>query len=243
MLRWEIIERAPAAHGSELVLARRGDEWAVRADGQVLMTSRLHGSEEALAALAIKRLPEPPKAVMVGGLGMGFTLRAVLNRVPAETRVVVVELSKALVGWNRGPLAELADKPLEDPRTRVQVGDVLTCIREATKAWNSIILDVDNGPSALSSPGNSRLYGPGGLAACHTALRAGGTLAVWSAGPDERFLGRMVTAGFDAEAIPVPARRGGGARHFVFVGIKRAAARQGARNVPQADEGRGSRRR
>jgi spermidine synthase len=221
---WEIVERAPAAQGAEFQLARRDDEWVVRVDGQVLMTSRTHGSEELMAKLAIERL-ERPRSILIGGLGMGFSVRAALDNLPAEAQVIVAELSKQLVRWNRGPLADLAGRPLEDPRVKVQVGDVLGRISEAHGAWDAILLDVDNGPRALSQPYNQRLYGERGLVACRGALRSGGVLAVWSAGPDERFLARMGAAGFEAEALTVPARPGSGARHVVFLGKLRSRPR------------------
>lgn len=224
MLRWEIVDRARAPDGAELQLARRGDEWVVRAAGHVLMSSRVHGSEEALAALALARLDRAPRAVLLGGLGLGFTLRAVLDRLPADARAIVVELVPALTEWNRGPVAGLAGRPLDDPRVRLQSGDVLGRIAEAERAWDAILLDVDNGPSALAHGANSRLYAPKGLRACHRALKQGGVLAVWSAGPDEAFVERLGAAGFEAEQRPVPARSGTskGVRHVVFLATRRA---------------------
>jgi spermidine synthase len=222
MLPWETIDRARTDDGAELVLARRGDEWVVRAAGHVLMSSRAHGSEEALAALGLERAARR-ETVLVGGLGLGFTVRAVLDRVPAEARVIVVELSRALVAWNRGPVAALAGRPLEDPRVRLQVSDVADRIAEATRAFDAILLDVDNGPSALVHHRNERLYGGEGVYAAHEALRPGGVLAVWSAGPDERYLASLRRAGFAAEALPEPARPGSArARHVIFVAVKSA---------------------
>jgi spermidine synthase len=226
-----MIDRARAPDGAELVLARRGDEWVVRAGGHVLMSSRAHGSEEALAALGLERAARR-ETVLVGGLGLGFTVRAVLDRVPQHARVVVAELSRALVEWNRGPVAELAGRPLFDPRVRLQVSDVAERIAEATRAFDAILLDVDNGPSALVHRRNERLYGDEGVSAALGALRPGGVLAVWSAGPDDRYLASLRRAGFAAEARPEPARRGSaGARHVVFVAVKslRPAPRRGAR--------------
>jgi spermidine synthase len=234
VLPWELVERAAGPDGAEWTLARRGDEWVVRAAGRVLMSSRQHGSEEALAALALSRLaasrrdaplgrarPASP-TVLVGGLGLGFTTRATLDRLPADARVVVAELVPALVAWNRTHLAELAGRPLEDPRTRLQQGDVLARIAEAKGAFDAILLDVDNGPSPVSHAANERLYGDRGVRACRDALRAGGVLAVWSAGPDERYRQRLEKAGLAAEVQAVPARSGTskGARHVVFLGVK-----------------------
>jgi spermidine synthase len=218
VIPWETIERAAAPDGAELVLARHGDEWAVRAAGRVLMTSRLHGSEEALAALALERLARP-RAVLIGGLGMGFTLRAALDRLPATCAVTVVELVPALAGWNRGPLGDLAGRPLEDRRVRLEVGDVAVRIAAARpRAFDAILLDVDNGPAALAHAANDRLYGAAGIAAAAAVLRPGGVLAVWSAAPDDRYLARLRRGGLDASAVPVPAGKGSGACHVVFVG-------------------------
>jgi spermidine synthase len=235
MLPWETVARAAGPDGAEWVLARRGDEWVVRVAGRALMSSRQHGSEEALAALALGKLPkgrrDPPgrrkgdrggPTVLVGGLGLGFTLRAALDRLPEDARVVVAELVPALVEWNRGPVAHLAGRPLDDRRTRLQQGDVLARIAEAKGAFDAILLDVDNGPSAVAAGANDRLYGEKGIRACRDALRSGGVLAVWSAGPDERYRGRLERAGLAVEVETVPAREGTskGTRHVVFVGAK-----------------------
>jgi len=224
MLPWETLGRARAPDGAEVVLVRRGDEWVVRVAGRLLVTSRAHGSEEALAELALGALSPSrrPRAVLLGGLGLGFTLRAALDRLPPEAKVVVAELLPALAGWVRGPAAALAGRPLDDPRVRLQLGDVARRIAEARGAFDAILLDVDNGASPLAHRDNARLYGVAGLAACLGALRAGGALAVWSAGPDERFLARMQAAGFEARAAPVAPRPGSGARHVVFLGVKGA---------------------
>jgi spermidine synthase len=242
MLPWEIVARAAGPDGAEWALARRGDEWVVRVAGRALMSSRQHGSEEALAAIALGRLPkgrrDPPgqrrgdrggPTVLVGGLGLGFTLRAALDRLPEDARVVVAELVPALVEWNRGPLAPLAGRPLDDRRTRLQQGDVLARIAEAKGAFDAILLDVDNGPSAVAHAANDRLYGDKGVRACRDALRAGGVLGVWSAGPDERYRARLEKAGLDVTVEAVPARAGTskGARHVVFVAAK-AEPRAGA---------------
>jgi spermidine synthase len=220
VIPWETVDRVRAPDGAELVLARRGEEWAVRAAGHVLMTSCAHGSEDALAAEALARV-STPRDVLVGGLGLGFTLRAALDRLPAGARVVVAELVPALVAWNRGPVAHLAGRPLDDPRVGVELGDVLERIAGAAGAFDAILLDVDNGPAALAHPENERLYGEAGVRACHRALRPGGALAVWSATHDARYLARLERAGFAAEAVVVPARgAAGGVRHAVFVGVR-----------------------
>lgn len=187
------------------------------------MSSRMHGSEEALASLALGKI-ESRRTVLIGGLGLGFTLRAVLDRVPVDARVIVAELVPKLAAWNRGPVAHLAGRPLDDPRVRLQIGDVAGRIAEATKAFDAILLDVDNSPSSLVHAGNDRLYGEKGVRACLDALKEGGVLAVWSAGPDERYVERLAHAGFATETRTVSARSGvGGVRHVILVGVKRAA--------------------
>ena len=229
MQPWEILDRAKAPDGTELVLARRGEELVVRAGGRVLMSSRQHGSEEALAALALKQV-KAPRSVLLGGLGLGFALRATLDRLPPEAKVVVAELVPELVGWNRGPAAQLAGRPLDDPRVRLQVGDVASRIAEAAKAYDAILLDLDNSPSSLVLPANDRLYGPKGVRACLAALRSGGVLAVWSAGPDDAYLKRLAAAGFESSQHHAPARgKAGGARHVIFIGVKPAAGRTAKR--------------
>jgi spermidine synthase len=225
MKPWEIVDRTTAPDGAELVLARRDDEWVVRVAGRTLMSSRVHGSEEALAAIALRGL-ENRRAVLLGGLGMGFTLRAALDRLPTDARVIVVELVPGLVAWNRGPLSKLAGRPLDDPRVRLQQGDVGGRIAEAKGAYDAILLDVDNGPSALAHAANRKLYAGKGVRACAEALRAGGVLAVWAAGPDERYRESLERAGLEASEQVVPARAGaGGVKHVVIVGRKPAAGR------------------
>ena len=216
MKAWETVERASAPDGTELVLARRDDEWVVRAGGHVLMSSRVHGSEETLVKYALERV-KAPHHVMIGGLGFGFTLRAALDLLPPATPVRVVELVPELVVWNRTHLASLAHRPLEDPRVVVLEGDVHDAIRGPSGQLDLLLLDVDNGPSALTQGRNARLYSKAGIAACARAVRVGGVLALWSAGQDERYRRALGLAGFAVEVKTVAARPGSGARDVLFL--------------------------
>jgi spermidine synthase len=194
MKPWETVARALSPDGTEMTLSRRDDEYVVRYGGKVLMSSRQHGSEDALAELALSRAAHR-RAVLVGGLGLGFTVRATLDRIPVDSKVVVAELTPALVEWNKTFVAKLAGRPLDDPRTRLHVGDAVRRIHEAKGAYDAILLDIDNGPGSMVHEANHRLYGPAGIAACREALREGGCLAVWSAHHDERYLERLSRAG------------------------------------------------
>jgi spermidine synthase len=224
MKPWTTLDRAPAPGGGELLLQERDGTFVIRVHGTELMSSRTHGSEEAMARLAFEDrvMPATPK-VLVGGLGMGFTVRAALDVLPPSGKVVIAELSEAVVRWNKGPLADLARRPLEDPRIRIERVDVLGLLKQADRAYDAILLDIDNGPSALAAPGNASLYASRGIAACHQALRSGGALVVWSAGPDERYLLALEKAGLDARARTVTAHTTGGRRHTLFVARKRRA--------------------
>lgn len=237
MQPWETIGRARAPDGTELTLARRGEEWVVRYGGRVLMSSRAHGSEDALAALALERARRP-RTILVGGLGLGYTLRAALDRAPPEARVVVAEVVPEIVAWNRGPVAHLAGRPLDDPRVRIQVRDVAAVLSEARGAFDAVLLDVDNAPGSPVLRGNDRLYGEAGVRVCARALAAGGVLAVWSAGPDQRYLARLQRAGLEARARPVAALGAGGpGRHVLFLAARPSApGRRAAR--PAADRPR-----
>lgn len=220
MLATEIIDRATVGN-DEFVLARHDGDWVVRVNSHILMSSRMHLSEEELAEQALA-LFQAPRAVLVGGLGLGFTLRAVLNRVASDAVVTVAELVPELVGWGRNQLAELNERPLEDPRCKVVVGDVLDTIRASRGAFDVILLDVDNGPVALSQASNQQLYSEQGIRACHQALRPAGVLAVWSSGPNARFEHRFAAAGFDVKMMRVPVRPGARARHVLFLGVRRS---------------------
>ena len=220
MIPWVQLESAPLPDGGSLRLARRGDEFSIRLDGAELMNSRLSGSEEALAALACARLAgRPAPRVLVGGLGMGFTLRAALAALPAQAEVVVAELLPCVVAWARGPMADLFAGCLDDPRVRVEVSDVGKLYGGAL--WDAILLDVDNGPEGLTQAANDALYGAAGLARAYRALKGGGVFGVWSEKPDAAFAARLARAGFSVEEARVRAHRGkSGRRHVVWLGAR-----------------------
>ena len=217
---WELLGRTRTPDGSDMTLMRRDREIVILANGKPLMSSRMHGSEEALAVSACRRartLDDPH--VLVGGLGMGFTLRATLDLLPPSAVVVVAELVPAVVDWNRGPLGPLAGHPLKDRRVQVDVGDVAVTLRASLDRFDAVLLDVDNGPAAFTSSDNAGLYDDRGVAAARAALKAGGVLAVWSAWEDRRFEQRLRYGGFIVEVERVRARlKKGGPRHTIFLG-------------------------
>ena len=221
MKPWELLGETQAPDGTAMALTRRDREYVILAGGKPLMSSLMHGSEEALATLACRR-PPAGASVLIGGLGMGFTLRATLDLLPADATVVVAELLPAVVEWNRGPLAHLAGHPLDDRRVEVIVGDVAETLRTSTGRFNAVMLDVDNGPDAFTQSGNAQLYGDRGLAAARRALKPGGVLAVWSAWEDRKFEQRLRFAGFAVEVEHVRARlKKGGPHHTIFLGRTR----------------------
>jgi spermidine synthase len=203
-------------------LTRRTSEYIILANGKPLMSSRMHGSEEALAAFACSPLKTVERScVLIGGLGMGFTLRAALDLLPRDARVVVAELVPAVVEWNRGSLGPLAGHPLKDRRVRVDVGDVAVTLRANSGQFDAVLLDVDNGPAAFTAPENSGLYDDRGLAAIHAALKPGGVLAVWSAWDDRKFEQRLRYGRFTVEVERVRGRlKKGGPRHIIFLAHK-----------------------
>ena len=219
MKPWELLGETRTPDGALMALTRRDREYIILADGKPLMSSRMHGSEEALATLACERagtLDDP--CVLVGGLGMGFTLRAALNVLPPGATVIVAELVPAVVEWNRGPLAPLAERPLEDRRVRVFEGDVLDALRGNRAGFDAVILDVDNGPRAFTDASNAALYTNAGIATARGALRDNGVLAVWSAWEDRKFEQRLRYAGFTVKVTRVRARlKKGGPRHTLFL--------------------------
>ena len=222
MIPWETLDTAAVPGGSEtLRLKRRGSEFSIMLGSNELMNSRLSGSEAALAGLTIERLKSPAPRMLIGGLGLGFTLRAALPLLPPSARVVVAELVPAVVAWARGPLAALHGESLDDPRVSIIEEDVGATIRSARAAWNAILLDVDNGPEGLSRAGNDALYSAAGLAAAKAALAPGGVLAVWSARPDAGFTRRLRASGMAVEEIAVRAStKKRGARHVIWLARK-----------------------
>lgn len=220
MIPWAHLATATVpGDGDELRLMRRGSEYSIMTGSTELMNSRLSGSEEALATLAHERLSGvPAPRVLIGGLGMGFTLRAALGVFAPKARIVVAELVPAVIAWAKGPLASLYGDSLADPRAEIREGDVATLIADG--GWDAILLDVDNGPRGLSRPGNDGLYGPRGLAVAKRALNPGGLLAVWSSVRDDGFTRRLKQAGYAVEEVGVRAHRGRGARHVIWVATR-----------------------
>ncbi len=224
MKTWTLIDsgRIPG-DGGELKLYRRGEEWSIMIEGNELMTSRACASEEALASLPCARIAdrEDPR-VLVGGLGMGFTLAAALRELGEDAEVVVAELVPEVVVWNRGPLGALTGHPVADERVEVLELDVAEVIREQASCYDAIMLDVDNGPEGMTQVANDQLYNRRGLRFARTALRPGGVLAVWSAGNDAKFTGRLQEAGFTVEVHRVRARGAKGAKHTIWLATRTA---------------------
>ena len=223
MLPWIHLATATAPGGDTLRLMRRGDEFSIRLPGgNELMNSRLGGSEEALATLALERLADrPAPRVLIGGLGMGFTLRAAQAVLPAGARLVVAEIVPELVGWAGGPMAAVFGDCLSDPRVTVRTGDVGAMIGETAGAFDAILLDVDNGPGGLTRADNDMLYREDGLHAARRALAPGGVLAVWSAAPDVAFSKRLSRSGFAVSTHAVrAARTKSGSRHTIWIAVR-----------------------
>ena len=207
----------------ELTLSQRSDDFAIRVSGVPgdLMNSRMHHSEDALAEFACSRLSTIENAqILVGGLGMGFTLAAVLQIVGVSARVVVAELVPAVVEWNRGLLGRCAGRPLEDDRTRVHLGDVADQLKQRSEKFDAILLDVDNGPEAMTHSDNEWLYSLAGLKNIYETLRPEGIVAIWSARADQIFTSRLKKTGFNVQLRSVRARPGKGSRHTIFVAQK-----------------------
>ena len=221
MEKWDIVETAQVGR-SKFVLSRRGDEWMVQVDRRVLMVNRTFQSEISLAEEVIARV-ETPRHVLIGGLGFGYTLRAALDVLPEAARVTVAELVPDLVAWNRRHLAHLSDAACDDARCEIVVGDAFERVVRTRAAFDAILLDVDNGPEAISQPKNRRLYDDSGTRACWDALTPGGVLGVWSAISNDAFVTRLKRQGFATEVLRVPVRKGARATHVIFVARKRKA--------------------
>ncbi|GAA4006861.1 spermidine synthase [Sphingomonas humi] len=202
--------------GPEMHLYSRGGDHMILVDRDELMSTRMSGSEEALATMTAQRLGNRPRQRwLVGGYGMGFTLRAALRSLPADAEIIVAELVPEIIDWAKGPMAELTAGCLDDPRVRIVNGDVAGEIKKG--GWDAILLDVDNGPDALVRALNQWLYEPGGLAVAKTAINRGGILAVWSAAPDTHFSKILARAGFSVDEEVVRARQNGkGPRHHIW---------------------------
>jgi spermidine synthase len=219
---FELIGQAATADGTVLKLVRRSNEYVILADGAALMSSRMHGSEEALARFACQRartLERP--CVLIGGLGMGFTLRATLDLLPPDATVIVAELVPAVVEWNGGPLAPLTGHPLEDKRVRLVTEDVAATLSSRLGQFDAVLLDVDNGPAAFTASDNAGLYDHRGIAAARAALKREGVLAVWAAREDRKFEQRLRHGRFNVQVHRVRGRlKKGGPRHTIFLGYK-----------------------
>jgi len=219
MIPWQLLDSARIPGNNEdLRLYKRDKEYSIRVNGSEVMNSRAHGSEDALADLACEAIAERPyPRVLIGGLGMGYTAAAALRRFGADCQVVVAELLPAVVQWNRGPLAELAGFPLQDPRVTVREADIALILKEEARAYDAILLDVDNGPRSLMRKDNIWLYTRAGLKASFAALRPPGVLAIWSAGPEETFTRRLCQSGFKANEVRVRARGHAGGWHTIWL--------------------------
>lgn len=204
--------------GEELRLYQRGNDFMIVLDRNELMNSRMSGSEEALATMTLDRLSGRKNLhLLIGGYGMGFTLRAALARLDKSARVTVAELVPEIIEWARGPMAELAAGCLDDPRVTLVHDDVASVIDRGRSEYDAILLDVDNGPDGLVRAANNRLYGPRGLSDAEYALKPGGILAIWSAAPDAGFTRRLKDAGYRVDEVTVAARSNGkGARHTIW---------------------------
>ena len=221
----ELLGETLTPDGTVLKLMRRDREYIIFANGKSLMSSGMSGSEQALAMLTcprVRKLESP--CVLIGGLGMGFTLRATLDLLPPDAIIVVTELVPAVVEWNRRPLGPLAEHPLKDRRVRIEICDVAVTLKASRDKFDAVLLDVDNGPTAMTTSGNDWLYGDRGIAAAFDALKRDGVLAVWSAREDRKFEKRLRYGGFAVKAEPVRGRlKMGGPHHTIFLGQKTSA--------------------
>jgi spermidine synthase len=252
MKPFELLAQAHSPDGTLIELKRRDREYVILAAGRHLMSSRTHASEESLATLGCRHItathphhPTSHPTILIGGLGMGFTLRAALDLLPPRAKIIVAELIPEIVDWNRGPLAHLANHPLADPRVHIEIADVAALLSSPAKAANSarvaqsplaaspahppqkfdaILLDVDNAPAAFTDSANAHLYSAQGLAAAHASLNPGGTLALWSAAPEDRnFTDRLRAANFTVHLEHTRAHANKGPRHTIYLAQKSQA--------------------
>jgi spermidine synthase len=222
MIPWSVLDTAQVPGGGEIRLKQRGTEFAIMLGQNELMNSRLSGSEEALATIACGKIRDrKTPRILIGGLGMGFTLRAALAALGPDARIVVAELVPAVVAWASGPMAEVFGTSLTDPRVSIREADVVNLIRSDASTFDAILLDVDNGPEGLTQKANDALYDLKGLSAARAALRPGGVLAVWSSAPNPKFAWRLRKAGFEVEEVQVRANGSrGGAHHVVWIATR-----------------------
>jgi spermidine synthase len=225
----ELIAQAQIPGGDALRLYRRDGDFMIVLGGNELMSSRMRSSEEELAERTCERLREDAPSLLIGGYGMGFTLRAALAKLGAEARVQIAELVPEVIAWARGPMASLTSGCLDDPRVEVVADDVAAVIARAQGRYDAILLDVDNGPEGLTRAGNDQLYSVSGLTAARAALQPGGRLSIWSASPDAQFGRRLHDAGFEVEEILVRGRAARGPRHMIWL-----AANGGNRRIKPA---------
>lgn len=217
----ELLGSDTTPSGAAITLHDEAGGYVVRVGNEVLMSSRSHGSEQAMAVASLEpALRSARPRVLIGGLGMGFTLRATLDVLPRKSEVVVAEIFQCVVDWNRGPLAELSADALADPRVRLEVADVRRVVAAPRDGFDAILLDVDNGPDAFTTAGNAAIYAPAGLAALRAALRPGGVLAIWSVAGSRAFEKALARARFAVEVVSLPARQGSdrGGFHTLFLG-------------------------
>ncbi|WP_066560383.1 spermidine synthase [Croceicoccus bisphenolivorans] len=222
MLKRELLGEAQVPGGALLQLFSHGTDYIIALDRNELMSTRMWFSEEQLAELTLDRLERPAPHILIGGYGMGFTLRAALARLGDKGRVTVGELVPEIIEWARGPMAEVAKGCLDDPRLTLRMGDVRQVIAEGNGTYDAILLDVDNGPDGLVRPENDAIYANSGLAAAKRALKPGGVLAIWSAAPDPRFTRQLTKAGFEVDPVEVRARPNNkGPRHTIWFAHRR----------------------
>ena len=222
LIPWVHLDTAPVPGEQDVLrLMQRGDEFSIRVGTIELMNNRLRGSEQALATLTCARLRDRARArVLIGGLGMGFTLRAALDELGPQASVVVAEIVPAVVVWARGPLSKLFAGSLDDPRVELRVEDVSRSIQSGPAQYDAVLLDVDNGPEGLTRRANDRLYDIWGLRRARYALRPGGILAVWSGGPDRKFKARLQRSGFAVDEVRVHANGSSGRRHVLWLATR-----------------------